>query len=44
MVRLAGTRLLSAVLIGADHSDESLGAPPAPQPTPDNVIYWQNRS
>ncbi len=25
MVRLSGTRLVSAVLIGADHSDESLG-------------------
>ena len=25
MIRLSGTRLISAVLIGADHSDESLG-------------------
>jgi len=25
MARLSGTRLVSAVLIGADHSDESLG-------------------
>ena len=41
MIRLAGTRLVSAVLIGADKTDESLGAayphPPAqdtPHPTP----------
>jgi capsular polysaccharide biosynthesis protein len=43
MVRLSGTRLVSAVLIGADHTDESLGATPAPQPL-NNVIYWQGRS
>jgi len=51
MVRLAGTRLLSAVLIGADHSDESLGAPPAPPPRAaalvpadgtDETLIWTN--
>jgi len=30
MVRLSGTRLVSAVLIGADHSDESLGVTHTP--------------
>jgi hypothetical protein len=34
MVRLAGTRLVSAVLIGADNTDESLGTPQAPSPPP----------
>jgi hypothetical protein len=29
MVRLSGTRLVSAVLVGADRTDESLGAVPA---------------
>ena len=31
LVRLSGTRLASAVLIGADKSDESLGTMPAPE-------------
>lgn len=31
LVRLSGTRLTSAVLIGADKSDESLGTMPAPE-------------
>jgi hypothetical protein len=39
MIRLAGTRLASAVLLGADKTDESLGTPPKPSP-PDNVVYW----
>ena len=41
MVRLSGTRPVSAVLIGADNTDESLGTPEAPSP-PDNVVYWQS--
>jgi capsular polysaccharide biosynthesis protein len=32
MVRLAGMRLVSAILIGADSTDESLGTAPAPSP------------
>jgi capsular polysaccharide biosynthesis protein len=32
MIRLAGTRLASAVLLGADKTDESLGTPPKPSP------------
>jgi capsular polysaccharide biosynthesis protein len=39
MIRLAGTRLASAVLLGADKTDESLGTIPAPS-APDNVVYW----
>ena len=31
MIRLAGTRLVSAVLVGADKTDESLGVAPAPE-------------
>jgi capsular polysaccharide biosynthesis protein len=31
MVRLAGTRLVSAVLVGADKTDESLGVIPTPE-------------
>jgi capsular polysaccharide biosynthesis protein len=36
MTRLAGTRLVSAVLVGADKADESLGitSPPSPSPSP----------
>lgn len=39
MIRLAGTRLASVVLIGADPADESLGTAQTPNP-PDNVVYW----
>ena len=31
LVRLSGTRLVSAVLVGADKTDESLGMTPAPE-------------
>jgi capsular polysaccharide biosynthesis protein len=31
MIRLSGTRLVSAVLVGADNTDESLGLTPTPQ-------------
>ena len=31
MIRLAGTRLVSAVLVGADKTDESLGVTPTPE-------------
>jgi capsular polysaccharide biosynthesis protein len=31
MIRLAGTRLVSAVLVGSDKTDESLGVTPAPE-------------
>jgi capsular polysaccharide biosynthesis protein len=31
MIRLAGTRLICAVLVGADKTDESLGVTPAPE-------------
>ena len=31
MIRLAGTRLISAVLVGADKTDESLGVTPTPE-------------
>ena len=31
MIRLAGTRLVGAVLVGADRTDESLGVTPAPE-------------
>ena len=41
MIRLAGTRLVCAVLIGTDSTDESLGA--TQTPTPPNVVYWQSR-
>ena len=34
MVRLAGTRLVSAVLVGADKIDESLGVAPTPEVSP----------
>ena len=37
MIRLAGTESVSAVLIGADKSDESLGARPAPN-APDSSV------
>jgi capsular polysaccharide biosynthesis protein len=37
MIRLAGVQLISGVLIGADDTDESLGAPPAPEAGPDAV-------
>jgi capsular polysaccharide biosynthesis protein len=43
MIRLAGTRLASAVLLGADKTDESLGTPPKPSP-PDNVVYWHGNT
>lgn len=35
MVRLAGTRLVSAVVVGADETDESLGMPYPPQDAQD---------
>ena len=35
MIRLAGTRLVSAVLVGADKTDESLGVTGRPGPGPD---------
>ena len=35
MIRLAGTRLVSAVLVGADKTDESLGMTGGPGPEPD---------
>jgi hypothetical protein len=35
MIRLAGTRLVSAVLVGADKTDESLGVTGGPGPEPD---------
>ena len=31
LVRLSGTRLVSAVLVGVDKSDESLGIVPTPE-------------
>ena len=31
LTRLSGTHLLSAVLVGADETDESLGVIPAPE-------------
>jgi hypothetical protein len=34
MIRLAGTRLVSAVLVGADKADESLGVTSPPSPSP----------
>jgi len=37
MIRLAGVRLISGVLIGADKSDESLGVAPALDAAPDAV-------
>jgi capsular polysaccharide biosynthesis protein len=40
MVRLAGTRLVSVVLVGADNTDESLGTAQTPNP-PDDVVYWR---
>ena len=53
MIRLAGTRLVSAVLLGADRTDESLGVTPAPNPPatalvpadhPDETLIWTNRA
>jgi capsular polysaccharide biosynthesis protein len=35
MIRLAGTHLVSAVLVGADKADESLGVTPVPGADPD---------
>jgi hypothetical protein len=37
MVRLAGVRLVSAVLVGADKTDESLGVAPTPRAGPDDA-------
>jgi len=37
MIRLAGTRLVSAVLVGADKTDESLGVSPTPGAGGDSV-------
>jgi capsular polysaccharide biosynthesis protein len=37
MIRLAGTRLVSAVLVGADKTDESLGVTPTPEAGRDAV-------
>src|SRR5439155_17179750 len=53
MIRLAGTRLVSAVLLGADRTDESLGVTPAPTPRatalvpaghPDESLIWTDRA
>lgn len=38
MIRLAGTSLRSAVLLGADKTDESLGMPEEPEPVPENGL------
>jgi hypothetical protein len=38
MIRLAGTRLASAVLVGADKTDESLGVAPPPDAGRDAVM------
>jgi capsular polysaccharide biosynthesis protein len=38
MIRLAGTRLVSAVLVGADKTDESLGVTPTPEAGRDAVM------
>ena len=38
MIRLAGTRLVSAVLVGADKTDESLGVTPTPGAGRDAVM------
>jgi hypothetical protein len=38
MIRLAGTRLASAVLVRADKTDESLGVTPAPEAGRDAVM------
>jgi capsular polysaccharide biosynthesis protein len=41
MIRLAGVELVSAVLTGADKTDESLGAVPAPSPAAhDHARFW----
>jgi len=40
MIRLAGTRLVSTVLLGADSTDESLGRMQTSTP-PENVAYWR---
>jgi capsular polysaccharide biosynthesis protein len=42
MIRLARTRLVSAVLVGADKTDESLGVAPAPEADRD-VVTAQGR-
>jgi capsular polysaccharide biosynthesis protein len=40
MVRLGGTRLLSAIVVGADADDESLGLGPAPSTRPDDQLEY----
>lgn len=40
MIRLAGARLISAVLVGADKTDESLGVTPTPE-AGGNAILWE---
>jgi hypothetical protein len=37
MIRLAGTRLDSVVLVGADKSDQSLGVSSTPD---DSISFW----
>ena len=44
MIRLAGTRLVSAVLVGADKADESLGVTPTPEAGSDAVVRQAMRA
>jgi hypothetical protein len=42
MIRLSGARLVSAVLVGADRTDESLGTLPAQRVSSDAVVIGKN--